>query len=146
MTDPQQHVRPIAPIVHLSLPSGGFCNQVDDCQAVKIARISNTFFFIKFVDCLLSFFLLVVSTCALICLVLLTDGFTFLIFIYRFFFKDRKRRRRRRETQKIQSVLRMFIQMKVDGNEPLQNICWLFAFVFFFGLCIFTRVLISLYF
>ncbi len=44
MTDPQQHVRPIAPIVHLSLPSGGFCNQVDDCQAEKIARISNTFF------------------------------------------------------------------------------------------------------
>jgi hypothetical protein len=52
-----------------------------------------------------------------------------LIFIYRFFFKDRKRRRR--ETQKIQSVWRMLIQMKVVGNKPLQIICWLFAFVFF---------------
>ncbi len=75
------------------------------------------------------FFLLVVSTSALDCLVLLMDGFTSLIFIYRFFFKDRKRRRR--ETQKIQSVWRMLIQMKVVGNKPLQIICWLFAFVFF---------------
>jgi hypothetical protein len=34
-----------------------------------------------FVDCLLLFFLWVVSTCVLICLVLLMDGFLSLIFI-----------------------------------------------------------------
>ncbi len=38
-----------------------------------------------FVDCLLLFFLWVVSTCVLICLVLLMDGFPSLIFISRVF-------------------------------------------------------------
>jgi hypothetical protein len=38
-----------------------------------------------FADCLLSFFLSVVSTCALICLVLFMDGFQSLIFIDRVF-------------------------------------------------------------
>ncbi len=39
-----------------------------------------------FVDCLFLFFLWVVFTCVLICLVLLLDGFLSLIFIYRVFF------------------------------------------------------------
>jgi len=38
-----------------------------------------------FVDCLLLFFLWVVSTCVLICLVLLMDGFPSLIWIYKVF-------------------------------------------------------------
>ncbi len=38
-----------------------------------------------FLDCLLLFFLLVVSTCVLICLVPLLDGFTSFIFNYRVF-------------------------------------------------------------
>jgi hypothetical protein len=46
---------------------------------------NNVFFclYLIFVDCLLLFFLWVVSTCVLICLVLLMDGFPSLIFIYR---------------------------------------------------------------
>jgi hypothetical protein len=39
-------------------------------------------FYFIFVDCLLLFFLWVVSTCVLFCLVLLMDGFSSLIFIY----------------------------------------------------------------
>jgi len=39
-----------------------------------------------FVDCLLLFFLWVVSTYVLICLVLLLHGFPSLVFIYRVFF------------------------------------------------------------
>jgi hypothetical protein len=38
--------------------------------------------YLIFVDCLLLFFLWVVSTCVLICLVLLMDGFPCLINIY----------------------------------------------------------------
>ncbi len=41
--------------------------------------------YLIFVDCLLLFFLWVVSTCVLICLVLLMDGFPSLILIYRVF-------------------------------------------------------------
>ncbi len=51
-------------------------------------NINNFFFEIFFlgpIDCLLLFFLWVVSTCVLICLVLLMDGFPSLIFIYRIF-------------------------------------------------------------
>jgi hypothetical protein len=39
------------------------------------------------------------------------DGFTSLIFIYRFFFKDRKRRRRRRDPENLISF------EDVDPNE-----------------------------
>jgi hypothetical protein len=38
-----------------------------------------------FVNCLVLFFLWVMSTCVLFCLVLLMDGFPSLIFIYNFF-------------------------------------------------------------
>jgi hypothetical protein len=51
-------------------------------------NINNTFskvIFLGPVDWLLLFFLWVVFTCVLICLVLLMDGFTSLIFIYRIF-------------------------------------------------------------
>ncbi len=41
--------------------------------------------YLIFVDCLLLFFLWVVTSCVLICLVLLMDGFPSLIFIYRAF-------------------------------------------------------------
>jgi hypothetical protein len=40
-----------------------------------------------FVDCLLLFYLWVMSTCVLICLVLLMDGFPSLNFIYRAFLR-----------------------------------------------------------
>ncbi len=42
-------------------------------------------FYLIFVDCLLLFSLWVVSTCVLICLVLLLDGLSSLILIYRVF-------------------------------------------------------------
>jgi hypothetical protein len=40
-----------------------------------------------FVDCFLLYFLWLVSTCALLCLVFLVDGFPSLIFMYKFFFR-----------------------------------------------------------
>jgi hypothetical protein len=74
------------------------------------------------------------------------DGWVHVLdFLYRFFFKDKKEEEEEERSKKSnQNVRRMFIQMKVDGNKPLQIICWLFAFVFFLGLCMSTCVLISL--
>jgi hypothetical protein len=46
--------------------------------------IGFSFFF--FFDCLLLFYLGVVSTCAIVCLVLLIDGFMSLILYFGFFF------------------------------------------------------------
>jgi hypothetical protein len=44
--------------------------------------LHRVFFLLFFIDCLLLFSLWVVSTCAFICLVLLVDGFSSLIFKY----------------------------------------------------------------
>ncbi len=57
-----------------------------DCHFIAMGTIFIGFFFIKIVDCLFSFYLWVMSTCAFICLVLLIDGFPSLIFIYMVFF------------------------------------------------------------
>jgi hypothetical protein len=52
----------------------------------SLHKVFVWFFYLIFVYCLLLFFLWVVSTCVLICLVVLVDGFPSLIFIYKVFF------------------------------------------------------------
>ncbi len=57
-----------------------------DCHFVAMSPLC-IWFLPDFVDCLLLFFLWIVSTCVFICLVLLMDGFPSLIFIHGVFFK-----------------------------------------------------------
>jgi hypothetical protein len=84
-----------------------------------------------------------VSTCALICLCTF-DGWVHVLDFDILVFLQKTKEEEERPRKSNQNVPRMFIQMKVDGNKPLQIICLLFAFVFLFGLCMSTCVLISL--
>ncbi len=56
-----------------------------DCHFIVMNLLCIGFFYLIFVVRLHLFFLLVVSTCVLICLLLLLDGFLSLIFNYRVF-------------------------------------------------------------
>jgi hypothetical protein len=74
------HVRsPIACVSHSNHFRSFFV--IVDCHFVVMSPFCIGLYLI-FVDCLLLFFLWVVSTCVLICLVLLMDGFPSFFFIY----------------------------------------------------------------